>query len=92
MAKTVKKRTTKVTRKKFVSPFGIYWEKKNYLFFFSGLLLVIIGFYFMSIGNWDSFESLVISPIILFIAYFLIFPLAIFSKSKENEVSEEQIK
>jgi hypothetical protein len=83
MAKTVKKRTIKTTRRKPESPFGIYWEKKNYVYFFSGLLLIIIGFYFMSIGNWDSFESLVISPIILTIAYLFIFPLSIFSKVKE---------
>jgi hypothetical protein len=83
MAKTVKKRTVKTVRKRRESPFGIYWEKKNYIFFFSGLALVVIGFYFMSIGNWDSFESLVISPIILTIAYIFIFPLSIFSRTKE---------
>jgi hypothetical protein len=83
MAKTVKKRTVKTVRKRRESPFGIYWEKKNYIFFFSGLALVVIGFYFMSIGNWDSFESLVISPIILTIAYIFIFPLSIFSGTKE---------
>jgi hypothetical protein len=83
MAKRVKKRTVKTVRKRRESPFGIYWEKKNYIFFFSGLALVVIGFYFMSIGNWDSFESLVISPIILTIAYIFIFPLSIFSGTKE---------
>jgi sulfite exporter TauE/SafE len=83
MVKTVRKKVTRTVKKKQVSPFGIYWEKKNYLFFFTGLLLIVVGFYFMSIGNWDSFESLFISPVILTIAYVLIFPLSIFSKSKE---------
>jgi hypothetical protein len=90
MAKTVKKRTVKTVKKKRESPFGIYWEKKNYVFFFSGLLLIIVGFYFMSIGNWDSVESLVISPIILTIAYIFVFPLSIFSKNKET-VQETQV-
>jgi hypothetical protein len=89
MAKTIKKRTIKTVKRKTESPFMIYWEKKNYIFFFTGLLLIIIGFYFMSLGNWDSFESLVISPIILTIAYLFIFPLAIFSKVKEP-VSEPE--
>jgi ATP/ADP translocase len=92
MAKTVKKRASKVTKKQHVSPFGIYWEKKNYIFFSAGLLLLVIGFYFTSIGNWDSYESLVISPIILFVAYILIFPLAIFSKRKEKEIQEAEVK
>jgi membrane protein YdbS with pleckstrin-like domain len=92
MAKTVKKRVTKVAKRQHVSPFGIYWEKKNYAFFFGGLILVVIGFYFMSIGNWDSFESLVISPIILTVAYIFIFPLSIFYKTKETEVQESEVK
>jgi sulfite exporter TauE/SafE len=83
MAKTVKKRTIKTVKKKQESPFGIYWEKKNYLFFFAGLVLIIAGFYFMSIGNWDSYESLVVSPLLLTAAYIFIFPLSIFSKTKE---------
>jgi membrane protein YdbS with pleckstrin-like domain len=89
MAKTVKKRTIKTAKRKTESPFGIYWERKNYLFFFSGLILIVLGFYFMSIGNWDSFESLVISPVILTIAYIFIFPLSIFAKVKE-EVPETE--
>jgi sulfite exporter TauE/SafE len=91
MAKTVKKRTSKTSKKHHVSPFGIYWEKRNYLFFSAGIILVIIGFYFMSIGNWDSFESLVISPVILFIAYIFIFPLSMTSK-KEKTTGETEVK
>jgi hypothetical protein len=92
MAKTVKKRSVKSVKKQQVSPFGIYWEKKNYLYFSAGLVLLVIGFYFMSIGNWDSFESLVISPVILTIAYILIFPLSIFSKKKEKDIQEAEVK
>lgn len=89
MAKTVKRRGSKLVKKKHVSPFGIYWEKSNYLFFAAGIILVIIGFYFMSIGNWDSYESLVISPIVLFIAYIFIFPLSLFSKKDKKEPEAE---
>ncbi len=85
MAKTVKRRGAKSVKKQRVSPFGIYWEKKNYLFFSAGIILVIIGFYFMSIGNWDSYESLVISPVVLFIAYIFIFPLSLLSKKEKKE-------
>lgn len=82
MATKIKKRTVKQTRKSAGSPFNIYWEKKNYYLFVIGLIVTIIGFYFMTIGPWDSFSSLVISPILLFIAYVIIFPLSIFLRKK----------
>ena len=90
MATKIKKRTIKQTKKSSVSPFNIYWEKRNYYLLILGLLATIIGFYFMTIGPWDSFSSLVISPIILFIAYIIIFPLSIFFRKKtEKEHSQE---
>ena len=93
MAKTVKKKNIRVAKKTISSPFGIYWEKKNYLFLFLGFALLIIGYYVMSIGNWDSFASLIISPIILFIAYILIFPASILYKKKEaaSKTEEQEI-
>lgn len=85
MATKVKKRTIKQTKKSTVSPFSIYWEKKNYYLLVLGLLVTIIGFYFMTIGPWNSFSSLVISPILLFIAYVIIFPLSIFFRKKKEK-------
>lgn len=94
MAKAVKKRSVKSTKKTFVSPFNIYWDKTNYILLFTGILFVIVGFYVMSIGEWDSTTSLIISPIILFIGYVIIFPLSILFKKKESsevaETSSEQ--
>lgn len=83
MPQKIKKKTV-AAKKSLVSPFKIYWEKKNYVFLFLGFVLLILGYYVMSIGPWDSTASLVLSPIILVIAYILIFPLSIFSKKKES--------
>jgi len=93
MAQKIKKKSIKQTKKTFVSPFNIYWEKKNYYILALGLLLTIIGFYFMTIGPWDSFSSLVVSPIILFIAYVVIFPLSIFlrKKSEKENIQDNEI-
>lgn len=82
MATKIKKRTVKQTKKTSVSPFNIYWEKKNYYLLALGLVITIIGFYFLTIKPWNSFSSLVISPILLFIAYIIIFPLSIFLRKK----------
>jgi len=92
MAQKTKKKSV-IAKKNLVSPFNIYWDKKNYLFLFLGFGLLIVGYYVMSIGSWDSTESLIFSPIILVIAYILIFPLSIFSKKKEitDKKPEEKI-
>ena len=87
MAKAVKKSSVKVA-KKLPSPFFIYWDKSNYYLLIFGIVLLILGFYAMSIGPWDSTSSLVVSPIILFIAYVFIFPLAILFRKKSKSKDE----
>lgn len=89
MAKAVKKRSGKNTKKTFESPFNIYWEKINYFLLFAGILFIIVGFYVMSIGDWDSTASLVLSPIILFIGYVIIFPLSILFRKKDSDTAVE---
>ena len=92
MAQKIKKKAA-ISKKKLVSPFNIYWDKKNYLFLFLGFALLVVGYYVMSIGSWDSTPSLILSPIILVIAYILIFPMSIFAKKKEAvDKSKEEIK
>lgn len=81
----VKKRAATKSAKKLPSPFNIYWEKKNYLLLLAGIVVTIIGYYLMSIGPWNSNESLVYSPIVLFIAYVIILPLAIVYRRKKQE-------
>ncbi|MCX8105109.1 MAG: DUF3098 domain-containing protein [Ignavibacterium album] len=87
MAK-VKKRATVKTSRKLPSPFNIYWEKNNYILLIVGIVVTIVGYYLMSVGPWNSNESLVYSPIILFIAYVIIFPLAIIYRKKKQQNSE----
>jgi hypothetical protein len=85
MAKVIKKSNAAQT-KKLQSTFLIYWEKTNYILLFVGIFSLIIGYLIMSIGEWDSTTSLVVSPIILFIAYIIIFPISIlYRKKNRNE-------
>ena len=88
MAKTVKRKKLKSSKKALSSPFKIYWEKKNYFFFYLGFVLLIAGYYVMSIGKWDSTASLIFSPIILIITYIFVFPAAIWYRSKNKERQE----
>jgi membrane protein YdbS with pleckstrin-like domain len=84
MAKVVKKKKSGTQKKTLESPFNIYWKRKNYILLFIGIAFLIIGFYVMTIGNWDSFPSLVISPILLFIGYVFVIPASIFYKEKQE--------
>lgn len=74
--------------KKTESPFKNYWDKTNYLILGVGLFLLIIGYFLMAQGPWDNPISLTVSPIILLIAYLIIFPLAIFYKKRTNKEAE----
>ena len=90
MAKKIQKRKSRDQKKAFESPFKIYWVKQNYIFLFIGFALLLAGFYFLAQGPWNSFSSLVISPILLFIGYAVIFPISIFfRKKKEQKHSQE---
>ncbi|HOJ18875.1 MAG: hypothetical protein GX452_03145 [Ignavibacteriales bacterium] len=89
MAKIEKKKTTKSLKKSLVSPFNIYWDSRNYILLIAGVVIGAIGFVFMTVNPWDSTESLFISPILLFVAYFLIFPLSILLKKKEENNNKE---
>lgn len=93
MSKQIKKRNIKQKKKIHESPFGIYWEKKNYIFLFLGFFLLIAGYFFMSVNPWNSVSALIISPVILVIAYVLIFPASILytKKDKNKQKNGEEI-
>ncbi len=89
MAKKVNKKNIRKTKKTALPSFSIYWDKKNYLLLAVGIAVIIIGFYFMSMGAWNSFPSLFISPILLLIGYLLILPASILYMKKEEPENKE---
>ena len=56
---------------------------KNYILFGIGLLIIIIGYILMSLGETDSFQSVKLAPVILLIGYIIIIPLSILYKFEE---------
>jgi uncharacterized membrane protein len=82
MAVKTKKKNVKTSAKSLPSPFSIYWEKTNYLLFGLGMLLIILGFYFMGQGEWNSSSSLLISPILLFLGFVVVMPASILYRKK----------
>ncbi len=89
---TKSKRHTKTINKQKISPFNDYWGKYNYFILLTGLILLVLGYILMAQNPWDNPISLSISPIVLLIAYIVIFPLSIIIKkgrSKKNNVSSQ---
>jgi len=56
------------------------FDKINYFLFFSGILLIILGYLIMVFGEVYSFQSLTLAPIILFIGYIVLIPSALIYK------------
>lgn len=61
---------------KFLWPY----KRKNYLLFGVGVFVIIVGYLIMYSGEVDSFQSLVISPLLLLAGYLVIIPMALLSK------------
>ena len=61
---------------------GWAFGKTNYIIFIVGLLSLILGYYLMSSGSVNSFQSLTLSPILLFLGYIVIIPLALVYREK----------
>jgi hypothetical protein len=87
MSKLVKVKKEKIiAEQQFIKnnkSFSEYWSGTNTLLLIVGFLLLFLGFYLMSAGNWNDPITLSISPIILLFAYIIIFPIAILFKAKK---------
>lgn len=79
------KKTVHVKKSSKESPFSFYWTKLNYLLFGLGFVVLILGYFLLSTNPWDGFTSLTLSPVVLLLAYIVIFPLSIlFIRKKKN--------
>ena len=56
------------------------YGKKNYILFSLGIAILIISYFLMASGLVNSFQSLVISPILLILGYLFIIPVALLYK------------
>ena len=61
---------------KFLWPY----KRKNYLLFGVGVFVIIVGYLIMYTGDVNSFQSLVISPLLLLLGYLVIIPIALLKK------------
>ena len=63
-------------------------EKTNYAIFGVAVLTLIAGYYFLGIGPANSTQSLTIAPIVLFIGYVVLVPMAILGRKRRPKDAE----
>lgn len=64
---------------------GWAFTKKNYLLFLIGIVTIVMGYVIMGTGEVDSFQSLTLAPIMLFLGYVVIVPLALIYRDKSRQ-------
>ena len=57
--------------------------KINYILFTIGVALLLVGYAAMATGSVNSFQSLTLAPILLFISYIIVIPLALVYRKKK---------
>ena len=59
---------------------GWSFDKENYVFFIAGIISVILGYIVMATGETYSFQSLSLAPVLLFVGYIILIPIALIYK------------
>lgn len=62
---------------------GWAFRKINYLIFLLGLLFIVFGYIVMAMGEVDSFQSITLAPILLFLGYIVAIPIALIYRPKK---------
>lgn len=61
---------------------GWAFGRINYILFLIGLALVIFGYIFMASGDVNSYQSLILAPIMLFLGYIIVIPVSLIYREK----------
>jgi cytochrome bd-type quinol oxidase subunit 2 len=74
----------KKTRGKKKAPI-LAFTRTNYLMFAAAVLIIVVGYIALSKGPADSFSSLTLAPILLFIGYLVLVPISIFWRPRKQK-------
>jgi len=85
MAKAKTPVKSKKTKK--IEHLHINLTNKNYMIIGLGILVIIIGYFFMSENSVDGFLPTVVAPILLVAGYCVVIPYGILKKPKSEMVS-----
>ena len=75
MTTNIKKEQLKKNKMKVSQSWS--FSKLNYFIFTFGLILIFLGYLVMATGEVNSFQSLTLAPILLFIGYIILIPISL---------------
>lgn len=75
-------KTTGKGRETQAPRFSVPFTRKNYMILGVGVLMLVIGYFFMNQPPHDGFMSLTLAPLILTAAYCVIIPWGILAREK----------
>ena len=90
MAKAVISKTAKSKKAVKVQHFNLSLTKVNYLIIGVGILLIVLGYVFMSQKSVDGFMPTVIAPILLVLGYVVVIPVGILFNGEMFKKNEAQ--
>lgn len=80
---------TKIRKKqKKTEEKSLPFKRQNYIIFAIGILVIIIGYFALARGPYDSFSSLSLAPVLLVIGYCIIIPFAVLYRGGKTESGE----
>ena len=80
-----RQRRTPERRPKHELPYG----GRNIRFFVMGLVVIALGYFFLSRPPVDGFMSLTLAPVLLVIGYCVLIPLALLSRKEQDKPAPE---
>ena len=91
MAKQVQKE--KLTKKKVKRVETLSLEAINYQIILAGVVVIVAGYFALSVKPWDNPIALNVAPVLLVLGYCVIIPIGIIYRKKktENETAEQQL-
>ena len=87
MAKVIKSKKVQVSEK-----FHFSFTNRNYIIIGLGIVLIIIGYVFMSENSVDGFLPTVVAPILLVLGYIVVVPIGILYRDKSIQTPNTEVK
>lgn len=78
----------KQAKKRFKKEEILPLESVNYKIIGGGLALIAAGYVAMSVGPWDGFSAITLSPILLVLGYCVAIPIGIMYRPKRSGAAQ----
>ncbi len=85
MAKQLQKEKERIMKKKVRRIETLSLEAINYQIILAGVVVIIAGYFALSVKPWDNPIALTVAPILLVLGYCIIIPIGIIYRKKKPD-------